>query len=166
MDTSRKWIPQRNQLSQVFVVKSQQQRHGTYKADSAQVDRWQGTKEATSDKGLDLLQPVRSFCSCCSICDNFAFALQAARKSAPTTGGVKKVLVVGKHLFFVSLCRVRFPRLCRMYGGLVKSRTADLLTCVLCSLTDTGPEQSLYVRSGSIKSPQSCLSGSFHSRGL
>lgn len=51
-------------------------------------------------------------------------------------------------------------------ADIVKSHTADLLACVLCSLTDTGPEQSLYVRSGSIKSPQSCLSGSFHSRGL
>lgn len=108
MDTSRKWIPKRNQLGQFLAVQSQQQRHGTYKTDSAQVDWWKGTKKATSNKGLDLLPFAGIFCSCCLFsCDITIFALQAARKSAPTTGGVKKVLVIGKHLVFVSLCRVK-----------------------------------------------------------
>jgi len=163
MDTSRKWIPKRNQQNKVLAVKSQQQRNGTYKADSAQVDWWQGTKEATCNKGLDLQQVAGSVAPFVTLL--LLLCRPHVNLLLQPVGSRRYLLLANKF----SLCpyvESNFLVCVSYIVDIVKSRTADLLACVLCSLTDTGPERLLYVRSGSIKSLQSCLSGSFHSRGL
>ena len=90
-------------------------------------------------------------------------ATKAARKSAPATGGVKKVLFV-----FYSLCNVVLAGRSNcvvqtVVMALLRQNTNHILS--FCSLTDTGLEPLLCVRSESTRSPPSCSSASCHSRG-
>ena len=90
-------------------------------------------------------------------------ATKAARKSAPATGGVKKVLSV-----FLSLCIVVLAERskCGVHTvviALLEPNTDSDLS--FCSLIDTGLEPLPCVRLESTRSLPSCSSASFLSRG-
>ena len=89
-------------------------------------------------------------------------ATKAARKSAPATGGVKKVLSV-----FFSLCNVVLAKRseCGVQTDVIALQEPNTDRISFCSLTDTGLEPLLCVKLESTRSLPSCSSASFLSRG-
>jgi hypothetical protein len=90
-------------------------------------------------------------------------ATKAARKSAPATGGVKKVLSVSFSLCNVLLAGGSKYDVQIVVMALHGQNTDHILA--FCSLTDTGLEPLLCVRLESTKSPPSSSFASFLSRG-
>ncbi len=90
-------------------------------------------------------------------------ATKAARKSAPATGGVKKVLSVSYALCIAVLAGRSNCVVQSVVMAVLRQNTNRILSC--CSLTDTGLEPLLCVRSESTRSLPSCSSASFLSRG-